>query len=86
MYPRQDPEDTAQFVMAIIHKGLNLVPGAKVMVLIDIPGTSEPQGLFSQISYDRAHELLRAAQTALEASRADGLKAIAGAMGAARHG
>lgn len=86
MYHRQDPEDVAQLVMSIIHKGLNLVPGAKVMVLIDIPGATGPQGLFSQISYARAHELLTSAQTALEAAHADGLKAIAGAMGEARHG
>ncbi len=86
MYPRQDPEDVAQLVMIIVYQALRLVPEAKVMVLVDLPGAPEPAGLFSQISYDRAHALLTAAQKALEASRNDGLKAIASAMGAAPHG
>lgn len=86
MYPRQDPEDVAQYIVGVIHRALSLVPEARVMLLVDIPGSAEPAGLFSQISYDRANALLRSAQNTLGQSRKDGLQVIASAMGAAPHG
>lgn len=83
-----DPEELARKVCAMIHCALGLVPGAKVMVLIDHPQVADdgPAGLFSQISYDRAMELITQAKQNTETACDEGLKAIAAAMTGAKHG
>lgn len=86
MVNAQDPEDVAQYVIGVVHRALNLVPGAKVMVLIARPDSAQPDGLFSQMSYDRAVSLLQAAQATTAAANSASLETIARAMRGRQHG
>lgn len=83
-----DPEELGRKVCAMIHCALGLIPGARVMVLIDHPEfpNDGPAGLFSEIKYDRATDLILKAKQNTESAREDSLKTIATAMTGAAHG
>lgn len=88
MFNHSDPEDLAAKTISLIRYALRLVPEAKILVLIDHPDAqgSDPAGLFSQISYDRAVTLLRTAQATAGAAHEDSLRTIAKAMTGQQHG
>ena len=84
------PDDAATIIIDELRTRLALLPGCKIMLLVDGPLVkSEADGpalLFSELSYRRAIELVLLAQQNTMAAKHAGLQTIANAMAGVTHG
>lgn len=84
------PDEVGEKLLALIRNTLGLTPGCKIMVLIDAPlnlnEADGPAAIFSEMSYNRAVDLVNLSLSNLLATRDQSVRVIAKAMLGVKHG